>query len=260
MIPKTIHYCWFGNNKKTELFYRCFRSWKKYCADYSFIEWNENNFDINCCDYVREAYEAEKWAFVTDYARLWITFHHGGIYLDTDVEVIKSFDELLNECAFFGLEDSKMIATGLGFGSEVGNPIVKRMLDDYEAIHFVNPDGTYNLLPCPVRNTISIKEFLPEKKDYESITRLKDATIYPREYFCPLSADCTEMRRTKNTYSIHWYSASWLSADDKAVHDFRVFKGHCEKVFGVRLGSLVARAVYLLRPKERAILKRLSQE
>ena len=104
MIPKTIHYCWFGHSEKPELFVKCLNSWKKYCPDYEIKEWNEDNFDIHCSDYVQEAYEAGKWAFVTDYARLWIIYHHGGIYLDTDVEVIKPYDDLLSNKAFFGFE------------------------------------------------------------------------------------------------------------------------------------------------------------
>ena len=106
MIPKVIHYCWFGNNPKPKMVKKCINSWKKYCSDYEIIEWNENNFDVNYCDYVKEAYEAKKWAFVSDFARLWIIYNCGGIYLDTDVEIIRNLDELLNDKAFFGFEDN----------------------------------------------------------------------------------------------------------------------------------------------------------
>ena len=147
-IPKVIHYCWFGRNEKPNLFYKCFESWKKYCPDYEIIEWNEDNFDINMIPYVKEAYEAKKWAFVADYARLWIVYHYGGIYLDTDVELLRPLDNLLASEAFFGSEDEKSIATGLGFGARKGNNVVKCMLLDYSDQHFKNKDGTYDLTTC----------------------------------------------------------------------------------------------------------------
>ena len=104
MIPKIIHYCWFGGNPLPELAIKCIESWKKYLPDYEIKEWNESNFDINCCAYVREAYEAKKWAFVSDYARFWILYQHGGLYFDTDVELIKSIDDLIVKGAFMGCE------------------------------------------------------------------------------------------------------------------------------------------------------------
>ena len=205
MIPKKIHYCWFGWNPKPALFQRCIASWKKYCPDYEIIEWNEENFDLNCCDYVREAYDAKKWAFVTDYARLKIVHDQGGIYLDTDVEVVRSLDDLLGDDAFFGLEDTGSIATGLGFGAEAGNPVVEAMLQDYDGVHFRKPDGSYDLTTCPIRNTASIAHLLPE--EIREVTCIPSAVIYPPEWFCPLSADGSQMRKTSNTHSIHWYSA-----------------------------------------------------
>lgn len=257
MIPKKIHYCWFGRNPKPDLMQRCIESWRKYCPDYEIIEWNEDNFDISQNDYAREAYEEKKWAFVTDYARLWIVYHQGGIYLDTDVEVVKSFDDLLNVPSFFGMEDASSIATGLGFGAEKGNPIVGTMLADYDSIHFRHPDGSLDKLPCPIRNTNAIAMYLPKNLDPSSIVRIKDAVIYPPEYFCPLSADGTTMKKTKNTHSIHWFSATWLSKDEMIVHKYRIFRGKCEKFFGKRLGGYIARCVYLFCPKKRAVLKRM---
>ena len=257
MIPKTIHYCWFGRSEKPLLVKKCIESWKTKCPDYRIVEWNEDNFDPALNDYAREAYAARKWAFVADYARLWIIYQHGGIYLDTDVELLRPLNDLLEESAFLGLEDTDMIATGLGFGAEAGNEVIGAMLRDYSGIHFLKTDGSFDLLPCPVRNTKSIEHLLPEKMNYGEITRIQGAAIYPREFFCPLSADGTSMLRTDNTYSIHWFSASWLSPEDKIVHDFRVFRGRCEKKLGKKLGSLVARGVYLFRPKERNVLKRM---
>ncbi len=257
MIPKIIHYCWFGHNEKPFLVRKCIESWKVKCPGYRIMEWNESNFDISQSTYSKEAYDSAKWAFVADYARLWIIYNNGGIYLDTDVELLKPLDDLLEVKAFFGLEDNGTINTGLGFGAEAGNQVVKCMLQGYENIHFSNRDGSFDLLPCPVRNTNSVKHLLPRNMNLDVITKIQDAAIYPREYFCPLSADCSEMKKTRNTYSIHWYSASWLSTEEKVVHDFRVFKGRCEKRLGKRFGSLLARGVYLFRPRERRILKEM---
>ena len=257
MIPKVIHYCWFGHSPKPALFQRCIASWKKYCPDYEIIEWNEDNFDISQNDYAREAYEEKKWAFVTDYARLWIVYNHGGIYLDTDVEIIKEFDDLLGDPAFFGFEDNESIATGLGFGAEPGNPVVGAMLKDYDHIHFRLPDGSLDQLPCPIRNTKSISRLLPNSYDGKTIVKTKHAAFYPAEYFCPLSADGTTMKKTKHTHSIHWFSATWLSEDEQIVHTYRIFRGKCEHLFGKRLGGYVARGVYLFFPKRREVLRRM---
>lgn len=257
MIPKIIHYCWFGRNPKPELMQRCIASWKKYCPDYALIEWNEDNFDLSQNDYAREAYAEGKWAFVTDYARLWIVFHYGGIYLDTDVELLKPLNALLHTPAFFGFEDTQSIATGLGFGAEKGNPVVGAMLDDYRDIHFRLLDGSFDQLPCPIRNTKSIAHLFPEHMDPTSIVNLTDAVLYPPEFFCPLSADGKSLKKTKRTYSIHWYSATWLSDDERVVHQWRLFKTKCERLFGPVIGGYVARGVYLFLPQKRAVLKRM---
>ena len=213
-IPKIIHYCWFGENPKSKLIKKCIKSWKKYCPDYEIIEWNESNFDININDYVKEAYQEKKWAFVTDYARLWVIYNYGGIYLDTDVELIRSLDGLLNDKSFFGSEDNQHIATGLGFGAEKENFIVKKMMDDYKDIHFIQDDGTFDLLPCPQRNTISVKELF-KNEVFDHVTQCVYGIVYPKEYFSPLDFHTREMNKTKNTYSIHWFAKSWM--DKKSI-------------------------------------------
>ena len=184
-------------------------------------------------------------------------FHHGGIYLDTDVELVQSLDVLLDAPAFFGFEDSASINTGIGFGAAKNNPIVSAMLEDYNNIHFRLSDGTLDKLPCPIRNTNAITSYLPEDFNPSTIVRIQDAVIYPPEYFCPLSADGITMRKTQNTYSIHWFSATWLTEDQMVVHKYRVFRGKCEKLLGKRLGGYTARFVYLFYPKRRAVLKRM---
>lgn len=208
MIPKIIHYCWFGGNPLPELAQRCIASWKKYCSEYEIKEWNENNFDLDCCPFVREAYEARKWAFVSDAARLKIIYDEGGIYLDTDVEVIKSFNNLLMNRCFLGEETSGFVATGLGFGAEKGNIVVKEMLEMYTEKHFKLEDGTYDMVPCPEKNTEPLK-----RKGYKfsgkEIWKNEYVMVYPPEYFCPLNYDTGEKTITANTYSIHLYNASW---------------------------------------------------
>lgn len=152
MIPKVIHYCWFGRSQLPNLAIKCIDSWKKYAPDYEIKEWNESNFNLDICDYVSEAYNEKMWAFVSDYARFWILHNEGGVYFDTDVELVKPIDDILKKGAFFGLErrencdESKsiLVAPGLGMAVEARNKIYKEILDYYEKIHFVNTDGTYN--------------------------------------------------------------------------------------------------------------------
>ena len=256
MIPKVIHYCWFGHNQKPDSFSKYLASWKKYCPDYEIIEWNEENFDITINDYVKEAYAAKKWAFVTDYARLWIIYNHGGIYLDTDVEVIKSFDELLCNDAFFGFED-EFIATGLGFGAVKWNTVVELMIKDYAGKHFLLSDGKYDTTTCPVRNTNSIKHLFPTNYDQMKSFKIQGAVLFPPEYFCPLNPGTGILQKTSNTYSIHHYTATWLSEDQQVVHQWRLFKRKCEKKFGKWLGGYIARAVYLFFPEKRKVLRRM---
>ncbi len=207
-IDKTIHYCWFGGGKKTKLIKKCMKSWKKYCPDYKIIEWNESNFDINCCKYVNDAYNAKKWAFVSDYARLWIIYNYGGIYLDTDVELIKPLENLLTDAAYFAFEDLNYVNTGLGFGAQKGNRVVKMMLDDYNHINFYKSNGEINYVANTFWNTNSIK-FLFENLDTSRVIRLSDCTLYPAEYFNPKVFGSDDINITDNTYSIHHYSLSW---------------------------------------------------
>ena len=210
-IPKIIHYCWFGKNKKSKLIKRCILSWKKMCPDYKIVEWNESNFDVNVNCYCKEAYDAKKWAFVSDYARLWIIYNYGGIYLDTDVELVKSLDDLLKYNSYFAAEDLVHINTGLGFGAKKNSDIVKKMLDDYNDIHFKLDELNYDMTPCPVRNTKSIEETYSKVLDKSSFCEVDNNVFLPKEYFCPYDATTGVMNKTKNTYGIHWYNASWRS-------------------------------------------------
>ena len=159
MIPKKIHYCWFGRNPKPELAEKCIASWQKYCPDYELTEWNEDNFDICSAPlYVRQAYEHKKWAFITDYVRLYALVNFGGVYMDTDVEVCKPLDEFLQHQAFSGFEDGINIPTGI-MASEKDFPLFKYLLDYYDDVSFVNEDGTLNT----VTNVTIITEMCEKK-------------------------------------------------------------------------------------------------
>ena len=220
-IPKKIHYCWFGGKPLNKLGEKCLKTWKRYFPDYEIIEWNESNFDINCCKYVKEAYEAKKWAFVSDYARFKILYEQGGVYFDTDVEVVKSFDEILDKGAFMGCENpcikmdgdkclqGSSVAPGLGCAVEPQNPFYKEILDDYEKSSFYNEDGTLNLYTVVQRTTDALKKY--GLKDTMEIQNVNGIVIYPAEYFCPINIDTNKLKITKNTYSIHRYAASWVS-------------------------------------------------
>lgn len=217
MLPKKIHYCWFGENELPDLAIKCIESWKKYCPDYEIIEWNETNFDLECCDFVKEAYKTKKWAFVSDYARLKVVYDNGGIYLDTDVELVKSLDILLQEKCYFGEETTGYVNTGLGFGAEKHSPIIDLLLKEYYNKHFINDDGSYNMDPCPKINTKPLLQF-GYSFSGNKIWRCDDFTVYPPEYFCPLEYNTNKMNITANTLSIHLFNASWLSTLDKLIN------------------------------------------
>lgn len=207
MIPKVIHYCWFGGKPLSEQAIKCIDSWKKYCDEYEIIEWNESNFDIHCNQYVEEAYAQGKWAFVSDYARLFIVYNEGGFYFDTDVELIKCIDELRTYEAFFAQEASGMVNTGLGFAAEKGNFIVKLMLDEYEKIKFVLNSGHLDLLPCPIRNTKTLFELGYQKN--RKMQYVMNVPIFSSDFFCPYDYIKEKTLITDNTYSIHHYEGSW---------------------------------------------------
>ena len=205
MIPKKIHYCWFGYGKKTKLVQKCIASWKKYCPDYEIIEWNETNFDVNKNAYTKMCYEQKKYAFLTDYIRLIVIAEYGGIYLDTDVELVRNIDKLLENRAFFGFETDEYVATGLGFGAEAGNRIVLDMLQEYDELL----DGQNGTVGCPILNTKTLlnKGLIQNGKKQD----IKSAIIYSCDYFNPYDDPTGILNKTENTYSIHWYGKSWMN-------------------------------------------------
>lgn len=214
MIPKIIHYCWFGGNELPKQYKYYMDSWKKFCPDYEIKEWNESNFDFNSSYYAKEAYEQKKWAFVSDYVRLKVIYEQGGIYLDTDVELVKPLDDLLGENCFLAAEKTGYVNTGLGFGAEKNNEVVRAMLEEYSNRHFVGKDGTYDNKACPKRNT---KPLLAQGYRFSSdkIVKIKNATIFPPNYFDPMDYDSRKIEMTADTFSIHHYAASWITDDER---------------------------------------------
>jgi len=213
MIPKIIHYCWFGNGEKPELAKKCIESWKKYCSDYELMEWNEQNFDISSAPlYVRQAYENKKWAFITDYVRLYAMVNYGGVYMDTDVEVIKPIDEFLNNRAFSGFEDGKNILTAV-MACEKGFPLFKEMMRVYDNAVFLREDGSLDTTTNVVRLTnICLSNGLVQNNEKQVI---KGLAVYPKDYFCPVEYLSGKMKKTENTVAIHWFLESWFSDEQK---------------------------------------------
>lgn len=217
MIPKVIHYCWFGGNPLPKSAKKCIDSWKKYMPGYTIKEWNENNFNVHCCRYVEQAYEKKKWAFVSDYARFWILYHEGGVYFDTDVELIRPLEVILNRGAFFGIErgETPMIAPGLGMAALVNMEFYRQVLDSYHNDSFISENGKLNLTVVGARVTDLLYPQGIQSVDFDKVHQIKNIWIYPVEYFCPLDYYTGKLIVTENTYSIHHYDGSWTSTLQK---------------------------------------------
>lgn len=211
MIPKIIHYCWFGRNPKPQMAEKCIKSWKKYCPDYQIIEWNEDNFDINSVRFVREAYEAKKWAFITDYVRLWSIYNMGGVYMDTDVELIKNIDKYLVHEAFSGFESTSYVPTGLMAG-EKGNPLYAELLHYYDDRPFILGDGSLDITTNTkiITNTMKEKGLLCNN----TFQVIEGFALYPSDHFCPLDAGTGLIHKTKNTSAIHHFAGSWCPPEN----------------------------------------------
>ena len=204
MIPKKIHYCWFGRGEKPKLAKKCIESWKTFCPDYKIIEWNEDNIDVNMNAYTKMCYEQKNYAFLSDYVRLVAVFENGGIYFDTDVEAVKPFDELLPNKAFFGFETKDYVNTGHGFGAEAKAEILKALIDAYDRVI----DGQHGTVGCPVLNTEALVKNGFEMNG-ETQTR-NGVVVYAKEYFNPFNDNTGMLTKTDNTYSIHWYGKTWM--------------------------------------------------
>lgn len=212
MIPKKIHYIWFGGNPLSPLAEKCIASWRKYCPEYEIVRWDETTFDISSNRYCQEAITAKKWAFASDYARLWILVNVGGIYMDTDVEVLKPLDSFLDEDAFSGFEAKDRIPTGI-MASSPNQPLLSELLHDYDARSFLKPDGSPDL----TTNVTAITETLLKRGlvlNNEKQT-IDGFTLYPSDYFCPKDWLSGEIHLTKNSHTIHHFDGSWATGKTK---------------------------------------------
>ncbi len=228
-IPHIIHYIWFGDAPKTELIERCIQSWREKLPDWEIKEWNESDFDIESCTYMKQAYENKKYAFASDYARFTVLYEHGGIYLDTDVEVLKRFpDEMLEEAGFAGVESNFKIAPGLVFACEPKNKLVKEILDLYRGEEFILKDGS--------QNTVTVVEYVTrifKKHGFVvdgSEQMIEGFHVYPCEYFCAYDFITREYTITEKTVCIHHYVGTWLTPKDKIA---RKVKESVKKIVGI---------------------------
>lgn len=219
MIPKVIHYCWFGKNPLPEDAVNCINSWKKFFPEYEIKEWNEDNFQFGDCDYAVEAYGAKKWAFVSDYARYKILYEYGGVYFDTDVEVIKPMEGIIEKGPFMGVEKIGSPAPGLGLAATPGHSFYKTMVQKYKQLHFSNEDGSNNLKTIVEYTTEELKKL--GWKNEDRIQTIAGINIFPAEYFCPMDYITGEITITPNTYSIHHYKASWQSEIELYAHSIK---------------------------------------
>lgn len=215
MIPKIIHYCWFGRGEMPDLARKCIASWKLHLPEYRIKVWNEDNFDLSLFPYAQEAYENRKFAFVTDVVRLFALYTEGGVYMDTDVEVLKPLDPFLVHPAFSGFEDEKNVPTGI-MAAEKGSLWAKENLAYYNGRHFVKEDGTLDL----TTNVTAITEYMVGKglKRNNTLQTFPDLiTIYPKEYFCPINPRTRKAELTENTATIHHFMGSWAPVTPVSV-------------------------------------------
>lgn len=214
MIPKTIHYCWFGHNPLPPLAVKCIESWRKFLPDYEIKEWNEENFDINIIPYTAEAYKAKKYAFVSDYARFWILYHYGGLYFDTDVEVIRPMDDIIERGPFMGCESDANqslglgVNPGLGLGVTPGLGLYQELLNYYEKLHYLSSDGNIIEQQTIVHHTTKLLR-QHGLSEVSGIQQVAGIYIYPYEYFNPTNLVTHRQHITSNTRTIHWYAATW---------------------------------------------------
>lgn len=230
MIPKKIHYCWFGRNPKPKLVEKCIKSWQRFCPDFEIIEWNEDNFDVaSAPEYVRQAYAHKKWAFVSDYVRLRAMTDQGGIYLDTDVELVKSLTPYLKHRAFGGFESAQSICTAV-MACEAGFPLFREFLAHYYEMTFLNPDGSLNV----TTNVATVTGILQEKGLVQNgqLQTVEGLTLYPSPVFSPVDFESGQLRRSRKTVAIHWFSGSWFTEEEKRHRQELQRKARREKITG----------------------------
>lgn len=225
MIPKVIHYCWFGRNPLPDSALKCIESWKKYLPDYEIVQWNEDNFDVRMIPYTSEAYDARKYAFVSDYARFWVLYGHGGLYFDTDVEVVAPLYDILGNGPYMGMERTLAgdvaVNPGLGFAAEPQMSFLAELLEMYGSLSFVNKDGSLDQTTIVKHTTdmLTGHGYLPEDR----MQHCAGFDIYPVEYFCPLDYRTNKLAVTARTRTIHHYASTWHTWKDKWIRLKRVF-------------------------------------
>ena len=226
-IPKVIHYCWFGGKQIPDQYKLWMESWKSNCPDYKIIEWNEKNYDVKKNEYVRQAYELGKWAFVSDYARVDIINEYGGVYLDTDVELIKNIDEMLMNDAFCGFQNNQYVNYGLGFGARRNHPIVNEIKEYYDNINFMLKDGTLNQIICPVIQTEIMRKYgLVCNGEFQVVEGM---AVYPSRILCGMSPYSFRVQcDLEYTYAIHHFSGSWVK-NKKRKNNIISYMKMCEK-------------------------------
>lgn len=228
-MNRMIHYCWFGGEKKSKTIVKCINSWKKFFPDWEIKEWNEENFDINYNIYVSQAYKCKKWAFVSDYVRFWALEKYGGIYFDTDVEVIRDFSPLLQDDAFSGFETDKYVAPGLVlYSKEPNHPIIRSTREHYDNIRFLDDKGNRIRI-----NVCGIFTGILEGYHYIPNGQLQNCggmVLYPKDFFCPFDDATGVLTKTRNTYSIHWYGKSWMSKG-------KIIRNRCTRILHRVFGS-----------------------
>lgn len=219
MIPKIIHYCWFGKGELPEKAKKCIASWKRFCPDYELIRWDEDNYEIPEIPFLKKAYADRKWSFVADYVRLDVVHRMGGIYFDTDVELLKPIENLLSYQAYFGFEGATTVNTGLGFGAEEHCDILKEMMQCYRQLLPCQTHEEYIQHTCPIVQT-PILEKRGLLLNGES-QKLGEVMVLSAEYMNPRDFMTGKLKKTENTISIHWYDASWQSLADQKVLELR---------------------------------------
>ena len=219
MLPKVIHYCWFGGKPLPKSAIKCISSWKKYLPGHEIVEWNESNFDVNAVPYVAEAYRCGKYAFVSDYVRFWVLYRYGGLYFDVDVEMIGKIDDIIARGNFMAYEHGMSIAPGLGLGLEAGNALVKKVLDEYEESHFI-VDGRMQMSRTVVNVVSELLLPIGVERVKDGIDRIGDIYIYHPDYFSPLNHRTDVLMITENSRAIHHYDASWKTPSQKIKDRF----------------------------------------
>ena len=265
MIPKIIHYCWFGGNPLPESAKKCIASWRKYLPDYEIWQWsegalhdnvndNENvlidkilSFDVNSIPYTQQAYEVKKYAFVSDYARFWVLYHYGGLYFDTDVEIVANMDEIIARGPFMGieqgasLEGKPMVAPGLGLGVEAEHPFYEKMLQVYSQLEYVKADGSLDDATIVTYTTREL--YAHGMKPSEDMQEIEGIWIYPADYFCPMDSTTGITTLTARSVSIHHYDCSWM---DHQSFSFRIhqLKNYLFRLIGQRNAQRINRLLH----------------